>query len=128
MPLIATGRIALRPGQAVGELRAPRLPLRLCARPSRRVLLLPSLGVFLDGGGENAPYPTGYPSGDPSADACSYACEASPAAFVQRARRPNARLELWPNLHAHRSGVHEVLWLLIASDCFRLLPSASDCS
>ena len=87
-------RVRLQPGQAVGEFGGPRLPLRMCVRPSPQVLLLPALNLFIDGASDNVPF----------------ACSSLPAVHVRRARHPNARLELWP---VPRASVNEVRQLVM---------------
>jgi len=89
-------RVRLQPGQAVGEFGGPRLPLRMCVRPSPQVLLLPALNLFIDGASENAPF----------------ACSSLPAVHVRRARRPNARLELWPVPRASANEVRQLVMLV----------------
>jgi hypothetical protein len=89
-------RVRLQPGQAVGEFGGPRLPLRMCVRPSPQGLPLPALNLFIDGASENAPF----------------ACSSLPAVHVRRARRPNARLELWPVPRASANEVRQLVMLV----------------
>ena len=78
-------RVALVPGQLIGEYAGPRLPLRLLP-PGKSGVQIPGSDVVIDGAGESAPF------------AVPRHC----ASFAVHSRKPNARLELWPVRHTAR--------------------------